>query len=61
VTITPLCCGHADDDYDGRKKTGAFISATAGGPKVSTAKRRPGTGWRERCGVDFRTCAFKRY
>ena len=61
VTITPPCCGRADDDCDGRKKTGVFISATAGVPKVSTAKQKPGTGWRERCGVDFRTCAFRRY
>ena len=50
-----------DDDCDGLKKTGVFISVTAGDRKVSTAKQRPGTGWREPHAVDFIICAFRRY
>jgi transposase-like protein len=38
-----------------------LISATAGAPKVSTARQKPGTGWREPCGVGSRTCSFRRY
>jgi hypothetical protein len=61
VTITLPYCGHAGDDCDGLKKTGVFISATAGVLKVSTEKQRPGTGWREPCGAVFRTCVFRRF
>jgi hypothetical protein len=61
VTITLPCCGLADDGCDGLKKTGACISAIGGDPRVSTAKQRPGTGWREPCGVGFKICAFRRY
>jgi hypothetical protein len=59
VTITLPCCEHADDDCVGLKKTGAFINVTAGVPKVSTGKQRPGTGWREPSDVVFRTCVFR--
>ena len=46
---------------DGLEKTGGCISAIGGDPRVSTARQRPGMGWREPYGVDFRICAFRRY